>query len=63
MCFHVLDRGKHILRLVRLDVKHDQIRTSIAKCSHIAIRPVDHEVHIQKHLRVPAHRFHDWNTN
>ena len=27
MCFHVLDRGKHILRFVRLDVKHDQIRT------------------------------------
>ena len=60
---HVLDRGKHILRFVRLDVKHDQVRTGIAKRSHVAVRPVDHEMHIQKHLRMLAHRFHNRNAD
>ena len=63
MCFHVLDRGKHILRFVRLDVKHDQICPCIAKRADIAVRPVDHEMHIQKHLRMLAHRFHNRNAD
>ena len=63
MCLHVLDRGKHILRFVRLNVKYDEICPCIAKCADIAVRPVDHEMHIQKHLRIPAHRFHNRDTD
>ena len=59
MRLHVLDCGENVLRLVRLDVKHDEIRPGIAKFADVAVRPVDHEMHIQKHLRMPAHGLHD----
>ena len=61
--FHILDRGENILRLVRLDVEHDQIRTGIAKRADVAMRPVDHEMHIQKHRRMLAHGLHDRNAD
>ena len=44
-------------------MEHDQVRTGIAKRADIAMRPVDHEMHIQKHLRIPTHGLHDRNAD
>ena len=56
---HIRNRGENVLWLVRLDVEHDEIRSGIAKIADVAMRPVDHQVHIQKHWRMLAHGLHD----
>ena len=35
--------------MASLDVEHDEIRSGIAKIADVAMRPVDHQVYIQKH--------------
>ena len=59
MRLHVLDCGENVLRLVCLDMEHNKICSGIAKSADVAMRAINHQMHIQKHLRMLAHGLHD----
>ena len=48
---YLVERREYILRLVGLDVEADEVRARVAEPADVAVRPVYHEVHVQKHVR------------